>query len=98
MGVTETLCQMITRLTFADLPTTVSGGYNHIYGSSSDVWGVSLSEAIVEATNFGVAVWGEKTTKGGGDVTIYLYEIRMTVHYTSAFSGHPHFYVLGVRK
>jgi hypothetical protein len=57
------------------------------YGSSSDAWGVSLSDSDVNASNFGVHVKVFNATKAIRAASVD--HITITVHYTAAAAGHP---------
>jgi hypothetical protein len=51
------------------------------YGSSSDLWGLALTPAIINAADFGVVI---SVDKSGGfeDETLKVDFIRLTIHYT----------------
>lgn len=52
------------------------------YGGSADLWGLTLTEADVNADDFGVAIATKRAVTGGGDKTASVDHIEMKVHYT----------------
>ena len=52
------------------------------HGTSSDLWGLSLTPADINAANFGVAVSVQKSSSSGSSHTISIDNIKMTIHYT----------------
>lgn len=55
------------------------------YGSSSSLWGTTLSVSDVNSANFGVAC--QWTLATGTSKTVFVDHVRMTVYYTAAASG-----------
>ncbi len=52
------------------------------YGSSSDLWGLSLSDTDVNASDFGMVI-SSKRTSGGGTNTASIDHITITVYHSS---------------
>lgn len=71
--------------TYPHWPT--AEGYN-IYGSSSDLWGLSWTVAQINASNFGVAL-NVITVNFGADA--YVNYVRITVYYSPSASNAPFF-------
>ena len=59
-------------------PTTV-GSNPHTLGGASDVWGASLSDAIVNASGFGIAIW---STDSDGDNELQVDYVTIEIYYT----------------
>jgi hypothetical protein len=76
----------------ADLVTPWPGSATNVdYGGATDLWGLSLSKAQVEASNFGVVVQAQLT--GGGNASASVDAIWINVHYIIA--GGNRGYIIG---
>ena len=66
-------------------PSTDTSNY---YGSSTNLWGTTLSPSQVNASNFGVAVAAQnvKTAGPGATLSAYVDYISVTVYYTVPYS------------
>lgn len=64
---------------YATSPETVT------YGSSSDLWGLSLTPAIINNSNFGFAVSAQNTRDGIPTQYAKIYQVTISVYYTDAF-------------
>jgi hypothetical protein len=64
-------------------PTTYADA---TYGSSSDLWGDTWSEANIEATNFGAVVSAFNSDLVSGTATVDIDVIEITVHYTGGIT------------
>ena len=63
-----------------DTDITLTTSYtNETCGSSTDMWGTTLTSAEVNAASFGVYLKWDNTS---GDLTVDLDYVSMTVHYT----------------
>ncbi len=63
------------------------------YGGASDLWGVALTDADVNASDFGAAF--SAASPGGGD-SAYVDYISITIHYTLAAATARRMTLLGV--
>lgn len=54
------------------------------YGSSSDLWGLTLTDTDVNASTFGVALSVGAGATGKGSAAVVVDHIRITVYYTAA--------------
>jgi hypothetical protein len=61
---------------FVDVPTT--------YGGAADLWGLTLTDSDVNASNFGVVVSARSGSAGGAPVVDYF---KLTIYYTAAAAG-----------
>ena len=52
------------------------------FGSNSDLWGLVLSESIVEDPDFGCSIVIRKRSNGGGNYDAWIDFVSITVHYT----------------
>jgi len=67
--------------------TTWSVVYGYTtYGSSTDLWGLTLTPTDVNATNFGFAFAGSDDVNTAGG-TAYVDHIRITIYYTASGSS-----------
>jgi len=55
------------------------GSNPHVSGGSSDVWGATLTPAIVSSSGFGVAIWSTDSF-GGNEIQVDY--ITIEIHYT----------------
>jgi len=70
--------------------TFSGGGYADVtIGSSSNLWGTTLSDSDVNGSTFGCVLRGND---GGGIDTYLIDVVKMTVHYTEA-SGLTYFFM-----
>lgn len=60
------------------------------YGGSSDMWGLSLTPADVNASNFGVVITGGVNTSSSANM--YVDHIEITVDYTGGSSSNKGFF------
>lgn len=56
------------------------------YGSSSDLWGLTLTDSDINASNFGVIVTIQSDGTGKSSYAAYVDHIRITVYYTAGSS------------
>ena len=68
----------------------------YTYGGSSDTWGATLSDSVVNASTFGAAV-GCGWLSGGSSVGAVDY-ISMTIYYTEAVVASGHGPLLAMRR
>jgi hypothetical protein len=59
------------------------GEETDVYGNVADTWGVTLSEAEVEAATFGV-IFLASVGSGGGFINWAINQVRLKVHYTES--------------
>lgn len=57
------------------------------YGGAADVWGLALTVADVNASNFGVLVSVKRDAGAKGTTTYSVDHVRITVYYTEAAGG-----------
>lgn len=70
----------------ADVLTEWVEGYA-VYGGETDLWGLTLTPADVNASGFGFALAAEYGGSGGSNA--YVDHIRITVYYTPSGGGAP---------
>ncbi len=58
--------------------------FTDTYGSATDLWGLTWTDADINASNFGVAIAARKSSNGGGEKKARIDHIQITVHYTSS--------------
>jgi hypothetical protein len=75
-------------------PNAASEAYQ-TYGSSSDLWGLSLSVSDVNASDFGVRIRCINPGFDAAAATAQVDHVRITVHYTVA-GGAPLMMMIGV--
>lgn len=54
-----------------------------VYGSPSDLWGVSITPAQINATAFGINIAVEATGGASGDIDAQVDSVRIKVHYAA---------------
>ena len=68
--------------TLATIP--MSGDFvDRTYGSSTDLWGETWTAADINNSNFGIAYSAELSTFPKGTISIFVRNLRITVHYTT---------------
>ena len=65
-------------------PSWGSSDFTDTYGTSTDLWGLTLTDVDINASDFGVAFAIEKSSNGGGNKTASIDDIIITVNYTIA--------------
>lgn len=62
---------------------TVGTSTTFTLGGSTDVWGASLTPAIINSSNFGIALMADKTVTGsGGTHVCYIDSVQILVYYS----------------
>lgn len=67
----------------ATTPSWSGSDFHDTYGSSSDMWGLSLTDADINSSNFGIAFALAKSSNGGGAKQGSVDNIQITIHYSS---------------
>ena len=82
-GTTDFVAQLISdgtpTLIGSSKGPTALGSNPHVLGGSSDVWGATLSDTIVNASGFGIAIW---STDADGDNELQIDYVTIEIHYT----------------